>query len=88
MIGYSELGVMFYKKKYRLFHGKKETGIIIKYDGDERGRKDQYRIVFEDGVESEDFYNFTRACDNAKKYYLNVVNKDTEIASGEASGCV
>lgn len=90
MIGYSELAVMFYKKKYRLFHGKKDTGIVLRYlakeNGNYLGRLDQYRIVFEDGVESDDFYNFTRACDNAKKYYLGLVNNSTENDTEKLTG--
>lgn len=89
MIGYSELAIMFYEGKHRLFHGKKDTGITLSYDfdgnGNYLGKKDQYWIVFNDGTKSQDFYNFTHASDNAKKYYLEYMNNRTENDQGIGS---
>lgn len=86
MINYSDLSVKYEDGYNRLFHGKKDTGIKLRYDFQTYlGRDDSFRIVYSDEVES-DIFNYTRACDNAKKYYLSVANRIPEIATEKLTG--
>lgn len=62
-------------KKNELYQGKEKTGIsVILYCPIDN----LYRIRFSDGRLSSDYYNLTRAKDNAKKYEMRRLNMSEE----------
>jgi hypothetical protein len=66
----------FHWKKDELYEGTKKTGIsvtpwLIEGSLD----NNQYKIKFAEGDYSEDFYNISRAKDNALKYAMRDYNK-------------
>lgn len=64
-----------FKVGLRLFLRDKPTKVQI-VPG--RTYESMYRILFEDGSESADFYNLQRVKDNAKKYVVHKYNLELE----------
>lgn len=67
-------------KDYELYFRNQKTGISIVLFPSVSGRRSLWKIKFPAGTLSDDFYNETRAKDNAKKYEmrrLNMVEEDS-----------
>lgn len=59
-------------KKKELYHGTKNTGYKIYPSGPDNKF---YRIQWPDGEISDDFYNLSRAKDNASRIYLKDIGE-------------
>lgn len=69
-------------KEIKLICRGKDTGVAVFPDQYEEG---MWRIYYGDGS-SEDYYNLTRAKDNARKYAQRKLNNESSITSTIAEG--
>jgi len=62
----------FHWEKNELYEGTKKTGISVVFEN--YAQFSMYRIKFAEGDYSEDYYNISRAKDNALKYAMREKN--------------